>query len=52
MEAEKAEHKQEKEQRTNLHIANRRSGGDEEDKDESEYLKPKKDLESYDTGIE
>jgi hypothetical protein len=34
-----------------LHIANRRSGGEEE-KDESEYLKPKKDLEPYDTGIE
>ena len=51
MEAEKAEHKQEKDQRTNLHIANRRSGGEEE-KDESEYLKPKKELEDYITGID
>jgi len=34
-----------------MYIANRRSGGEEE-KDESEYLKPKKTLEMYDTGGE
>lgn len=35
-----------------MHIANRRSGGGEEEKNDAEYLKPKKELEEYITGID
>jgi hypothetical protein len=35
-----------------MHIANRRGGEGEEEKNDAEYLKPKKELEEHVTGID